>query len=105
MVQEGCAHYGSFEIYTSNVRLISPVGTNGKEDSLVTIVFKIIKSTIGSNGGVGLNLYATKGAAEADVSLEDIIRAIFPFFFAMLACLVILYLFPPLSTFLPNLIF
>jgi tripartite ATP-independent transporter DctM subunit len=53
---------------------------------------------------VGLNLYATKGAAEADVSLEDIIRAIFPFFFAMLACLVILYLFPPLSTFLPNLI-
>lgn len=54
---------------------------------------------------VGLNIYATKGAAEADVSLEDIIRAIFPFFFAMLACLVILYAFPPLSTFLPNLIF
>jgi TRAP-type C4-dicarboxylate transport system permease large subunit len=54
---------------------------------------------------VGLNLYATKGAAEADVSLEDIIRAIFPFFLAMLMCLVIIYSFPPISTFLPNLIF
>jgi len=53
---------------------------------------------------VGLNLYAAKGVAEPDVSLEDIIRGIFPFFAAMIISLIILYLFPPMSTFLPSFI-
>ncbi len=53
---------------------------------------------------VGLNLFASKGVAEADVSLEDIVRGIFPFFFAMLACVALIFLFPEISTFLPQLV-
>lgn len=52
---------------------------------------------------VGLNVYAVKGVAEADVSLEDIFIGAFPFFFMMLVALAIVIAFPALSTTLPNL--
>jgi tripartite ATP-independent transporter DctM subunit len=51
---------------------------------------------------VGLNLYAAKGVAEADVSLEDIVRGTLPFFIAMVAVLLFLFAFPPISTYLPS---
>jgi TRAP-type C4-dicarboxylate transport system permease large subunit len=51
---------------------------------------------------VGVNLFATKGVAESDVTFEDIVRGCFPFFIVMLICLVVLHLFPALSTFLPS---
>jgi len=51
---------------------------------------------------VGLNLYAAKGAAEPDVSLEDIMRGILPFFAAMVAVLLFLFAFPSISTYLPS---
>ncbi len=51
---------------------------------------------------VGLNIYATKGAAQPDVKLEEIFRGVIPFFFAMLGALVVLLLYPPLSVFLPS---
>jgi tripartite ATP-independent transporter DctM subunit len=51
---------------------------------------------------VGMNLFATKGVAESDVSLEDIISGCFPFFIVMLIALIVLHLFPPISTFLPS---
>jgi tripartite ATP-independent transporter DctM subunit len=51
---------------------------------------------------VGLNLYAAKGVAQADVSLEDIIGGIIPYFVAELICLGILFAFPILSTYLPG---
>lgn len=50
---------------------------------------------------VGLNLYAAKGVAPSDVSLEDIIVGSAPFFVAMVIVLVITIAFPALSTFLP----
>ena len=53
---------------------------------------------------VGLNLFASKGVAEPDVSLEDIVRGILPFFFAMLVCVALIFLFPEISTFLPQLV-
>ncbi len=53
---------------------------------------------------VGLNLFAAKGVAEPDVSLEDIVRGIWPFVIAMLACVVILFAFPGIGTFLPRLV-
>ncbi len=52
---------------------------------------------------VGLNVYAVKGVAEADVSLEDIFWGSFPFFIMMVATLAIFIAFPALSTTLPNL--
>lgn len=54
---------------------------------------------------VGLNIYGAKGVAEPDVSLEDIFRGSFPFFFMMLVSLVLFIAFPWLSTILPGLMF
>lgn len=51
---------------------------------------------------VGLNLYAAKGVAESDVSLEDIIAGILPFFVVEIISMAILIAFPKLSTFLPR---
>ncbi len=52
---------------------------------------------------VGLNVYATKGVAESDVSLEDVFRGVLPFFLMMLVSLAIIIAFPWLSTILPKL--
>ena len=51
---------------------------------------------------VGLNLFSTKGSAEPDVTLEDIIGGVFPFFIAFVLLLVFLLSFPLVSTFLPS---
>jgi tripartite ATP-independent transporter DctM subunit len=51
---------------------------------------------------VGMNLYAAKGVAEADVTLEDVISGIVPFLIAELISLVIFLAFPILSTYLPS---
>jgi len=53
---------------------------------------------------VGLNVYAVKGVAEEDITLEDLFAGVFPFFFMMLLCVVLYIAFPGLSTFLPNMI-
>jgi tripartite ATP-independent transporter DctM subunit len=53
---------------------------------------------------VGLNLYASKGVAEPDVTLEDIVKGILPFFLGMIAVLLFLFLFPSISTYLPSFI-
>jgi C4-dicarboxylate transporter DctM subunit len=50
---------------------------------------------------VGLNLYAAKGVAEPDVTLEDVIAGILPFLAAEVVCLAIMMSFPTLCTFLP----
>ena len=59
---------------------------------------------------VGLNVYTVRSVATQipegqDVSLDDIFRGILPFFFLALLALVILVLFPPISTFLPRAMF
>jgi len=51
---------------------------------------------------VGLNVYAVKGVAEADVSLEDIFFGVWPWFLWMLVSLAFVIAFPALSTTLPN---
>jgi len=55
---------------------------------------------------VGLNVYAMKGVIpkEANISLEDIFRGIWPFCLCDLAVLVVLIIFPQLSTWLPDLL-
>jgi len=52
---------------------------------------------------VGMNVYIVKGIA-ADVPLETIFRGIWPFLAALIVCIVILMIFPGLTTFLPGLI-
>ena len=51
---------------------------------------------------VGLNVYVIKGVAP-DVPLEKIFKGIWPFLGAIVACIVILMMFPQIVLFLPNL--
>lgn len=51
---------------------------------------------------VGLNVYAVKGVAEPDVSLEDIFIGVWPWFLWMLVSLALVIAFPFLSTTLPS---
>ena len=48
---------------------------------------------------------ATQIPEGKDVSLDDIFRGILPFFFLAIVALVILVLFPSISTFLPRAMF
>ena len=51
---------------------------------------------------VGINVYAVKGVAEADVSIEDLFRGVIPFFLMNLVALALIIGFPVLSTILPK---
>lgn len=50
---------------------------------------------------VGVNVFVVKGIAEG-VPLNTIFRGIWPFWFAMLVCIVLLLLFPGIATLLPD---
>jgi len=50
---------------------------------------------------VGLNVFVLKSVAK-DVPLYTIFRGIIPFFFAMIVCVVLLFLFPKIAMFLPS---
>lgn len=50
---------------------------------------------------VGVNVFVVKGIA-GEVPLNTIFRGIWPFWFAMLACIVLLLLFPQIATVLPD---
>ena len=52
---------------------------------------------------VGINVYVLKGVVE-DVPLGTIFRGVTPFIFATILCMIILMVFPQISTFLPGLI-
>ncbi len=49
---------------------------------------------------VGLNVYAVKGVAESDVTLEEVFRGVLPFFFMELFALALMMLFPSTITYL-----
>lgn len=53
---------------------------------------------------VGLDLFAAKGVAEPDVSLEDIVSGVVPFIISTTVVLVIIIAIPQLSTYLPSLL-
>ena len=52
---------------------------------------------------LGLAVYTTKSVAEPDVSLGEIFAGVIPFFWIMLLAMIVLILFPGISTFLPSL--
>lgn len=53
---------------------------------------------------VGMNVYVIKGIAP-DIPLEVIFKGIWPFLIALVICLGLLIAFPPIATFLPDLLF
>ncbi len=50
---------------------------------------------------VGMNVYIIKGVA-GDIPLEVIFKGIWPFLMALIVCIGLLIIFPPLATFLPG---
>ncbi|MFH2131950.1 MAG: TRAP transporter large permease [bacterium] len=53
---------------------------------------------------VGLNLYVIQAITDSDeVSLEDIVRGVWPFFWILVAFVAVLICFPQIATFLPQL--
>jgi tripartite ATP-independent transporter DctM subunit len=52
---------------------------------------------------VGMNVFIIKGVAK-DIPLEKIFKGVWPFVFAIIACIVVLTVFPQLTTFLPKLL-
>jgi len=53
---------------------------------------------------IGVNVFAIASVA-GDVPMEDIFRGIFPFFLGMVACVILLVIFPQIALYLPNLLF
>jgi tripartite ATP-independent transporter DctM subunit len=53
---------------------------------------------------VGLNVYAVKGVAGDDISLEDLFRGSMPFFLVMVATVAFIIAIPPIITWLPALL-
>jgi len=66
----------------------------------ISVIFAILAGSI--TPPVGLNVYAVKGVAEPDVSLEDIFIGVMPWFLLTMVGLVLIIAFPVLSTVLPN---
>ena len=52
---------------------------------------------------IGVNVFAIASVAK-DVPMQDIFRGVFPFFIAMIVCVLLLVLFPQIALFLPNLV-
>ncbi len=50
---------------------------------------------------VGINVFIISGISK-DVPMYTIFRGILPFWFAILACIIILMIFPQIALFLPN---
>jgi len=93
----------SISMLSITVPIFNPIILAAKIDPIWYATIVITSVEIGLiTPPVGLNLYAAKGVAESDVSLEDIISGIMPYFVAEILCLVILFSFPILSTYLPS---
>ena len=82
--------------------VVYPIVTGMGFDPIWFGVFCVIVIEMGLiTPPVGINVFVVKGVAEG-VSMGTIFRGVFPFWFAMAACLLILILFPDIALFLPE---
>jgi TRAP-type C4-dicarboxylate transport system permease large subunit len=92
-------------IYALTLPIVFPILVNLGYDPIWFGVIALKLTEIGAiTPPVGLNVYAMKGVIPRDIniSLEDIFRGVWPFCLCDIVMLFILILFPPLSTWLPN---
>lgn len=95
----------SISILIITVPLLIPIAHSLNLDIIWFAMVSIISIECGLvTPPVGLNVYAVKGVAGDDISLEHLFRGSMPFFLAMVACVAIMIAFPPLVTWLPSLI-
>jgi len=92
----------SASIIVITVPLLFPVADAYQLDQVWFAMVLILTTQIGNiTPPVGLNLFAVKGIAEPDITLEDIFRGVLPFFFMMCVALAIVITIPPVSTWIP----
>jgi tripartite ATP-independent transporter DctM subunit len=93
----------SASIVVVTIPIIYPVAEAYHLDQVWLAMVLILTTQIGNvTPPVGLNLFAVKGIAEPDISLEDIFRGVLPFFFMMCTALAIVISIPSVSTWIPN---
>ncbi len=93
----------SISMICITVPVFNPIITAAGIDPIWYATLVIIAVHIGLvTPPVGMNLYAAKGVAEPDVSLEDIIRGIVPFLIAETISFFLVLGFPILATYLPG---
>ncbi len=98
----GCFLDG-ISILCITIPVFNPIATAAGADAIWYATIMILSIEVGLiTPPLGLNVYAAKGVAEKDVSLEDIFKGILPFFLGMIAVLLLLYAIPPISIFLPS---
>lgn len=88
----------------TTVPLIHPIALSLKIDPVWFTLLVIMACECGLvTPPVGMNVYAVKGVAGDEISLEDLFKASFPFFLMMMGNLILLMLFPWIVTWLPSL--
>jgi C4-dicarboxylate transporter, DctM subunit len=91
-------------IFALTLPIVFPILTSLGYDPIWIGVIALKLVEIGAvTPPVGLNVYALKGVAGKNMSLEDIFKGIWPFVICDLVVLVILIIFPQIVLFLPNL--
>jgi TRAP-type C4-dicarboxylate transport system permease large subunit len=88
----------------TTVPLIHPIALSLKIDPVWFTLMVIMACECGLvTPPVGMNVYAVKGVAGDEISLEDLFKASFPFFLMMMGNLILLMVFPWIVTWLPSL--
>lgn len=96
----------SASIIVVTVPILYPMAGKLGIDQIWFAMVLILATQIGNiTPPVGLVAYAVKGIAAPDITLEDIFRGVFPFFFCMCAALAILIAFPFIATLIPYTMF
>ncbi len=89
-------------ILAITIPIFFPVVTTMGIDVIWFAIVMILSTQIGTiTPPVGLVIYAVKGVAEPDISLEDILHGVAPFFLIMLIALAIVIAFPVITTWIP----
>lgn len=93
-------------IYALTLPIVVPILDLYHFDLIWFGVLALKMTEIGSiTPPVGLNVFAIKGVLSKDTSLEDLFKAIIPFILVEVVTLVVLWIFPQISLWLPNLLF
>lgn len=96
----------SFGLVVITIPIVFPIITKLGFDPIWFGVMVVIVVEMGLiTPPVGLNVFVVKGVAGPEVPMSQIFAGVFPFWVAMLVCLVLLVLFPSLSLFLPSTMF
>jgi TRAP transporter, DctM subunit len=93
-------------IYALTLPIVVPILEVYQFDLIWFGVLALKMTEIGSiTPPVGLNVFAIKGVLSRDTSLETLFKAIVPFILVEVITLIILWVFPQISLWLPNLLF